>query len=102
MRFVPAYDPASLPPLPRSVRTPLRAGSVGTPATVSRFSFGPPEITVDRSRRGSHAGLPHVLIPVLEFGHEVATIDVHLHHNKSGLSVGYTVHHFGRSRARKP
>lgn len=45
----------------------------------------------DPHKHGTHAGLPHFRIDILHNGKKVGYADLHLHHNKHGLSVGTTV-----------
>lgn len=60
-------------------------------AQACRWSFGEPRLHLDRHDRGTHAGLPHWTIPLLHMGQKVGYLDVHLHHNSKGLSVGSTI-----------
>jgi hypothetical protein len=57
----------------------------------SRWSLGPPRVALDRNRSGTHAGLPHITAELRLDGRRIGYIDIHLHHNKKGLSVGSTV-----------
>lgn len=50
----------------------------------------------DPHKQGTHAGLPHFRLDVVHEGKKVAYVDVHLHHNKNGLSVGTTTCCFTR------
>lgn len=45
----------------------------------------------DPHAQGTHAGLPHFRLDILHNGRKVGYADLHLHHNKQGLSVGTTV-----------
>lgn len=62
-----------------------------TDGATSEYTFGDPQKTKCTARRGSHAGLDQINVPVLRRGYKVAEINVHLHHNGRGLSVGSTL-----------
>jgi hypothetical protein len=51
----------------------------------------------DPHSHGTHAGLPHFRLDIVHQGVKVGYADLHLHHNKHGLSVGTTVCCYTRS-----
>lgn len=74
----------------------LRARGSREPASTAqgpgtRYQLSNPRITIDRHRSGSHAGLQHLTCDLLDHGVKIGELDVHLHHNKRGLSVGSTL-----------
>jgi hypothetical protein len=75
--------------------TPIRDRSrlphAAETACVNRWTLGDPKVVIDRHKIGSHAGLPHVVTPLLLCGIQVGVLDMHLHHNRKGLSVGATI-----------
>lgn len=76
----------------RRVTSPVRR-HVPTVADAANhpYRLGHPRLALDRNRRGSHAGLQHLQVPVEHRGVRIGYIDVHLHHNSRGLSVGATL-----------
>lgn len=75
----------------RTIRATRRRQPTVADAGTLGWDVGPPVRRVDRHRSGSHAGLPHVEAPLLFRGVRVGTLNVHLHHNSTGLSVGATL-----------
>jgi len=94
-RLKPTADcprPSDLIVSARPDHTPI----LGYPGPGSRYSFGPPKVSVCRARRGSHAGLQQITVAIYDGDVVAAEINVHLHHNSRGLSVGSTVRHLHR------
>lgn len=75
----------------RTIRATRTAQPTVEDAGTLGWDVGPPVRRLDRHRSGSHAGLPHVEAPLLFKGVRVGTLNVHLHHNSTGLSVGATL-----------
>lgn len=55
-----------------------------------RYSFGEVTRSIDRHPAGTHAGLEHIAIALLSGSTIVGHCDIHMHHNKKGLSIGTT------------
>lgn len=55
-----------------------------------------PRLIIDHHKQGTHAGLPHVRCDIWHEGRIFGYVDMHLHHNKKGLSVGTTTCVFTR------
>lgn len=69
---------------------PHRRKSATNGAQQTPWSFGEIKRSIDRHPAGTHAGLEHIQIALLHGATVVGVCDVHLHHNRKGLSVGTT------------
>lgn len=92
MRYLPPPTPADPAPRVRSVAA-KRPRPVPTDhdAQLHPWRFGDPRRSIDPNHRGSHAGLEHIKIPLFLGAVRAGYVDVHLHHNRQGLSVGATL-----------
>jgi hypothetical protein len=70
---------------------PDRQPILGHAGPGSRYTFTVPRVVKCRASRGSHAGLDQLLVEIRDGGAVVCELNVHLHHNSRGLSVGATV-----------
>lgn len=66
---------------------------IGSPI-VTPWSFGEVKRTIDRHKHGTHTGLEHITVELRHGATVIGECDIHLHHNRRGLSVGTTTRLF--------
>lgn len=74
--------------------------SKSSPGPGAKYTLANPRLHLDSHQSGSHAGLQHLTCDLLEQGICIGYLDVHLHHNTRGLSVGSTLCVFNGAKDR--